>query len=43
MCFVKNLTVTFLFGSPVDIKNRSPAGASQARIPQFRVIERFCV
>jgi len=40
MCFVKNLTVTFLGGSPVE---NSRAPASQARIPQFRVIERFCV
>jgi len=41
MCFVKNLTVTFLVGSPVKINNRVPV--SQARFPQFRVIERFCV
>jgi len=41
MCFVKNLTVTFSVGSPVEINNRVPA--NQARFPQFRVSERFCV
>jgi len=38
MCFVKNLTVTFLVGSPAEMNN--PVPASKAR---FRVIERFCV
>jgi len=41
MCFVKNLTLTFLIGSPVEINNRVPG--SQAPFPQFRVIERFFV
>jgi len=41
MCFAKNLAVTFLVGSPVEINNRVPA--SQARFPQSRVIESFCV
>jgi len=41
MCFVKNLTMTRVFGSPVEINNRVPA--SQVRFPQFHVIEHFCV
>jgi len=41
MRFVKNLTATFLVASPVEINDRVPA--SQARFPQFSVIERFCV
>jgi len=41
MCLVKNVTVMFSVGSPVEINN--PVPASQARFPQFRVIERFCV
>jgi len=41
MCFVKKFTVTFLFGLPDEVNNRYPA--SQARFPQFRVIESFCV
>jgi len=41
MYFVKYLTVTFSVGSSVKINNRVPA--SQARFPQFRGIERFCV
>jgi len=36
MCFAKHLG-----GSPVEINNRVPA--SQARFPQFRGNERFCV
>jgi len=31
----------FLVGSPVEIYN--PVPKSQARFPQFRVIESFCV
>ena len=38
MFSVKNLTVTFLVGLTVEINN--PVPASQARFPQFRVIER---
>jgi len=33
-------TVMFPVGSPVEITN--PLPVSQARSPQFRVIERFC-
>jgi len=41
VCFVKYLTVMFSIDSPVEIKN--PVPASQARFPQFRVIESFCI
>jgi len=39
--FCQKLVVTCLFGLPVEINNRVPAG--QARFQQFRVTERFCV
>jgi len=39
--FIKYLSNTFLAGSPVEINNCVPT--SQARYPQFRVTERFCV
>jgi len=39
MCLVKYLTMTFSFGSPVEINNSLPT--SKACFPQFRVIERF--
>jgi len=41
MCLVKHLSVTFTVGLSMEIKN--PAPASQARFPQLRVIECFCV
>jgi len=44
MCFFKNLTVTFLFVSPVEITIVFPPAkhALQLSVTQFRVIERFC-
>jgi len=41
MCLVKYFTVTFMGRSPVTIK--TPIPASQARFPQLRVSERFCL
>jgi len=41
MCFVKNLAVTFLVRSPVEINNRVPT--SQAWFSQIHVIKRFRV
>jgi len=41
MCFVKNLIVTYLVRSLVEINNPGPI--SQARFPQIRDNERLCV